>query len=194
MNSLRHSIRQELFRLSRSISIDVSTYQQFLNRLAINQRLVRSHNPSDHFCVFFVPYHRQSNAVFVGHHIKADEWLPPGGHIEPEEHPLDTLKREIVEELKYPLTHERPAFFNLTVVDIANPARSCRRHWDLWYRVELKKLIDFTYDRQEFYTASWLPLSQALSSLHSRRNYQAALASVAGKKPRKRIDLTSLKE
>ena len=37
--------------------------------------------------------------VLLIHHSKLDKWIPPGGHIDPNETPDTALKREIKEEL-----------------------------------------------------------------------------------------------
>jgi hypothetical protein len=37
-----------------------------------------------HYCVFFLPYDKSVGKIYLGHHIKADDWIPPGGHIEPD--------------------------------------------------------------------------------------------------------------
>ncbi|NYZ79654.1 NUDIX domain-containing protein [Candidatus Micrarchaeota archaeon] len=39
------------------------------------------------------------NKVLLIHHRKLDRWIPPGGHIDPNETPDGALRREIKEEL-----------------------------------------------------------------------------------------------
>jgi ADP-ribose pyrophosphatase YjhB (NUDIX family) len=39
-----------------------------------------------------------SDAVLLHHHAKLDKWLPPGGHIEPNELPDEAAIREVHEE------------------------------------------------------------------------------------------------
>ena len=40
-----------------------------------------------------------ADAVLLVDHVAAGLWLPPGGHVEPGEHPADTALREAQEEL-----------------------------------------------------------------------------------------------
>ena len=40
------------------------------------------------------------------HHKKANDWIPPGGHIEENESPAATVIREFREELGYKLKRE----------------------------------------------------------------------------------------
>ncbi|MFI5343447.1 MAG: NUDIX domain-containing protein [Chlamydiales bacterium] len=42
---------------------------------------------------------RKNNIFNLVDHKKANLWLPAGGHVEPNEHPRETVKREILEEL-----------------------------------------------------------------------------------------------
>ena len=39
-----------------------------------------------------------NNKLLLVHHTKLDKWLPPGGHMEPNETPDDSIIREIKEE------------------------------------------------------------------------------------------------
>ena len=39
------------------------------------------------------------NRIFLHWHTKVKEWLPPGGHIELNENPIETAIRETIEEL-----------------------------------------------------------------------------------------------
>lgn len=36
--------------------------------------------------------------VLLVHHIKYDKWIPPGGHVENNENPIETIIREVKEE------------------------------------------------------------------------------------------------
>lgn len=74
------------------------TRQQFKARLA-KGHLTRGEDKGSHFDVFFLPYYAATGEVFLVHHKKARTWLSPGGHIEKGETILQTLNREIFEEL-----------------------------------------------------------------------------------------------
>lgn len=141
--------------------IDLNTKKTFLARLATG-KLTKSDDPINHFCSFLVPVHKDSQSIFVGHHIKADEWIPPGGHIELGETPVDTVRREFTEELSYELTSQRINFFDISIMNVNSPTRPCRMHNDFWFAVYMDSKVDFLVDTGEFYKAAWLPIDQAI--------------------------------
>lgn len=40
----------------------------------------------------------EKNSILLHLHPKINLWLPPGGHVEPNEDPIETVKREVFEE------------------------------------------------------------------------------------------------
>lgn len=168
-------LQNEITSLKNNKHIDPTNYQKFLNRLN-NPKYIRTENPSDHFCVFFLPIDIKAKEIYLGHHKKANDWIPPGGHIEPNEHPLNTIKREMFEELQYKLTNEKVQLFDLTIKNINKPNRTCKRHYDLWYLVFMKK-TDFIFDTREFYTASWLNIPKA-TRITKQKDYNKIIQKV----------------
>lgn len=159
-------------------SIDRLEYQGLVARsLAVEVRsrlkegnLIQSENIADHMCAFFVPVHLESKSVFIGHHVKANMWIPPGGHIEMGEMLVDTVRREFGEELGIPFGDETVELFAATVVDLKpKPGKRCQRHWDWWHMVAVAKMLDYDYDKREFFTASWLSLDQAVKKISEMR-------------------------
>jgi 8-oxo-dGTP pyrophosphatase MutT (NUDIX family) len=55
--------------------------------------------PSPHLVSYFLLVDRLAGSVLLCDHRLSGLWLPPGGHVEPGEHPIDTVRREAVEEL-----------------------------------------------------------------------------------------------
>ena len=83
-------------------------------------------------------------------HPKVQAWLPPGGHIEDNEDPVDAVVREVEEEsglraevvptgqpfdLEYP-THVHPPF-TIMVEDIHDPVDGYHQHIDMIYMLQL---------------------------------------------------------
>lgn len=158
---MRKTFFSEISKLKDKNYVDKKILNQFQERLK-SGLLTQEQNPADHFCSFFVPFDIKSRSVFVGHHIKADEWIPPGGHIETDETPLQTVYREFSEELRLPLTDQKVELFDLGITKITDTKRSCRIHYDFWYFTPIKK-VGFDFDKSEFYEARWLPIESAIT-------------------------------
>ena len=117
--------------------------------------------------------------VLLGDHISSGLWLPPGGHVEPDEHPRDTVLRECLEELRMParfLTHG-PAFLTIAETIGANPHEDV----SLWYPVQGHVGDIPDYDGREYRNMRWFRFEDApfddtdpnlerfLAKLHERR-------------------------
>ena len=62
-------------------------------------RLIKPATPDPHLVAYFLlldPVHKK---VLLVDHKKASLWLSAGGHVELDEHPEETVKREVFEEL-----------------------------------------------------------------------------------------------
>src|SRR5687767_6005686 len=62
-------------------------------------RRVKPATPLRHLVSYVVPIDPTDGSVLLVDHINAGLWLPPGGHVEPDEHPAETANREAREEL-----------------------------------------------------------------------------------------------
>lgn len=91
--------------------------------------------------IFFL-FCGQTGPIFIGHHKKADQWIPLGEHLEQGGTPREAVIRDCQEELTYVVSPSKIRLFNLSVVDIDN-AQSwpCQQHYDLWYlfKVEIEE-------------------------------------------------------
>lgn len=110
------------------------TKLKFLNRLD-EGRLTRSENPTSHICVYFAAYDPRTHHAFVGLHKKSGLWLFNGGHMDPNEAPIDTVIREAQEEWGITLTpNDIPNPTLATLTEIEHPEKQvCEWHYDLWY-------------------------------------------------------------
>lgn len=153
--NLRQKLINDLKILHTKSNIEKNILSQFENRIA-QGNLIKLENFTDHICCFFVPLHMPSKSIYLVHHKKADDWIPPGGHIDQNELPPDTVRREFKEELSLTLTDEKLELFNISIKHIENnPRNTCKVHYDLWYTVCCKEKHRFVYSEKEFHTASW---------------------------------------
>lgn len=169
MNVLQNQLFMALSNLEKQGLVTIDLVERVVQRLK-EGKLTQEENLQDHMCAFFVPFHPETKRIFLGHHIKADMWIPPGGHIEQGELLEDTVRREFGEELGIPFGDETVELFAATVVDLEpKPGKRCQRHWDWWHMVAVEKMLDYDYDKREFFTASWLSFEQAVKKMSDAR-------------------------
>lgn len=121
-------------------------------------RREKPRTPSPHLVAYFLLRDEADGSVLLVDHVKAGRWLPSGGHVEPGEHPVETVGREVVEELGVPavfspLTGERPLL--LTVTGTVGPPD--QRHTDvsLWFVLSGRRDQTLTPDPGEFRGVRW---------------------------------------
>jgi 8-oxo-dGTP pyrophosphatase MutT (NUDIX family) len=121
-------------------------------------RRVKPRTPTPHLVAYFLLRDDSDGSVLLVDHIKAGLWLPAGGHVEPGEHPVQTVRREVKEELGIPAMFlpelgERPLF--LTVTDTVGTPE--HRHTDvsLWFVLASSRDQVLTPDLDEFRGIRW---------------------------------------
>lgn len=151
-------------------SSDVRSY--WFKRLE-EGRLTRDEYPASHFCCYFLPYNPATKQIFIIHHKKSGLWLAPGGHIDKGENLIQTLNREIEEELgiKDRIKNEIKPFL-LTITPINNPIHPCKEHLDLWYRFPTDG-NEFNIDPREFHETRWTTIPEARELITDPPNIQA---------------------
>lgn len=133
-------------------------------------RLEKPATPETHLVSYFILIDVAHKKVLLVDHIKAEAWLPPGGHVEPGEHPLTTVRREIVEELgvEANLLFEEPLFLTMT-----RTTGKTAGHTDvsLWYVLKGNSKEDLNFDSREFHQIKWFPFDALPqnSELHLNR-------------------------
>lgn len=146
--------------ISPSICDSENTRVHFLKRLE-EGALTRDENPQTHYCAYFLPYNQKDKKIFIVHHKKSGLWLSPGGHIDKGEGLLETLNREIDEELGVQnFFHEAQSPFLLTITPIENKVQPCKLHYDIWYLVPTDG-SHFNVDPREFHDTKWLTIDEA---------------------------------
>ena len=149
----------EINKLKNKPWINKIILKKFIKRLK-HPLLVKEDSPTDHICVFFLPIDVGKKQIYLCHHIKAQDWIPPGGHIDKNEHPTNTVIREFQEELNFILQKTTIKLFDLSIKDVRSAGHGCRIHWDIWYLVLIGK-IDFDFTKKEYYNARWVTIPEA---------------------------------
>lgn len=127
-------------------------------------RIQKPDVPIKHLVSYFVLIDPEHKSMLLVDHIKAQLWLPSGGHVELNEDPRETVRRESLEELNQKavfLNNEQPLFATVT-----KTVGLTAGHTDvsLWYglRGDIHQFID--YDRREFNDVEWFTFDEILES------------------------------
>lgn len=126
-------------------------------------RIAKPDNPPKHLVSYFVVYDPSVQKLMLIDHIKANMWLPSGGHVEIDEHPRETVRREAMEELElvadFGAIGEEPAF--ITVTETRGPGT----HTDVsfWYVIIGDSTAELNYDTREMRGLKWLSFDEVLA-------------------------------
>ncbi len=115
-------------------------------------RRVKPATPPRHLVSYVVPADPVTGDVLLVDHRNARLWLPPGGHVEPGEHPARTAARELREELGVSGAAGTPIF--LTVTETVGLDAG---HTDvsLWFPAVVSRDQPLTVDGGEFAGVRW---------------------------------------
>lgn len=127
-------------------------------------RQAKPATPPKHLVSYFAVIDGDSHILLVDHK-NAQLWLPAGGHVEPGEHPRDTVAREIVEELGFAPVQPIGPPLMLTCTDTVGLTAG---HTDvsLWYVVQAPRTQTIQFAAGEFHAVRWfafedLPLKRS---------------------------------
>ncbi|UFS98201.1 NUDIX hydrolase [Nocardia huaxiensis] len=121
-------------------------------------RRVQPVTPSPHLVVYVVLVDPGTRGIYLGMHRKAGRYLPPGGHVDPGEHPFTAAAREAREELgiaaAFDVVGEKPLFVTVTDVPFPEP------HVDisLWHVIRGDRTAPYALDQSEFEDGRWWDL------------------------------------
>lgn len=122
-------------------------------------RIAKPDIPNKHLVSYFVLYDEISRKILLVDHIKAELWLPSGGHVEINEDPKETVRRECLEELgvQADFWTDDPIFLTVTVT-----VGLTAGHTDvsLWYILKGDQNTLYKFDKSEFNDVRWFSFNE----------------------------------
>ena len=157
---MRQQIRQEVAAI---VPLDELERSQLADALAWIDggaelcRLAKPATPPKHLVAYFVVV--DDAHVLLVDHRNAQLWLPPGGHVDPGEHPRTTVLRELAEELGLAPAYPIAAPLMLTVSTTVGLTAG---HTDvsLWYVLHADRRQQISYDETEFLSIRWFAFDE----------------------------------
>ena len=157
---MRQQIRNEIAAIK---ALDALEQEQLIDALSwIDSdaelfRIAKPATPAKHLVSYFAVV--DDGHILLVDHKNAQLWLPAGGHVEIDEHPRDTVLRELQEELGFTPSHEIDAPLMLTC---ATTVGHTAGHTDvsLWYVVHASRKQELQFDTSEFNAIRWFRFSE----------------------------------
>ncbi len=120
-------------------------------------RLAKPATPRKHLICNFALFDKQR--ILLVDHLDAQLWLPAGGHVEPDEHPTETVRRECKEELGIEAEFEfrDPIFISMSETVGATAGHT---HVSLWYALRGDSQQSLNFDRREFASVKWFNFAE----------------------------------
>lgn len=126
---------------------------------AMPYRVRKPATPDKHLVSYFVVFDPTARKVLLVDHKKAELWLPSGGHIELNEDPKETVRRECIEELGIPAQFYFGDPFFLTVTKTRG-MMDVHTDVSFWYVLVGDHRVDYAFDPGEFHGIRWFGLDE----------------------------------
>ncbi len=153
--AIRNEIRVEVESLAPLDELESRTRSEVLDWIDSGAELCRLQKPATpnkHLVAYFPII--DGDYLLLVDHINADLWLPTGGHVEPGEHPRNTVFREAREELGV----EAEFLMNEPIlITSTSTVGKTAGHTDvsIWYALRGSRNQQFVFDQSEFRSVCW---------------------------------------
>jgi 8-oxo-dGTP diphosphatase len=153
VSAIRPSDAQEAYEREDTLESIASGVQIF--------RTAKPDVPRRHLVSYFALVDPEAASVLLVDHRNARLWLPTGGHVEPDEDPALTVKREAREELGIEAVLQPGLSSNPLFVTKTSTVGQDRGHVDvsLWYVLEGQVGQALQPDPGEFAATEWWPFA-----------------------------------
>lgn len=172
------NIRDTIEDLLNSKNVLEENKKLFRMRLSQGEPFTKKDGSSEHVNVFFLPYDSHAGKIYLGYHKKADDWIPPGGHIEPGETPVMAAVREMQEELHHTISEKNLEPWNLSAKTINRPESHCMIHYDIWFLVHIP-ITEFVFDTREYHDAGWFGVREAKGKIKKNPDFSKIVSLLA---------------
>jgi 8-oxo-dGTP diphosphatase len=162
MREYTHSLIQDIVPLDEKEFAHRADAIEWVASGAPLYRIKKPDVPNKHIVSYFAIFHPESNKILLQDHLLARLWLPAGGHIDPDEDPADTVRREIIEELgvEADFLSDKPQFITVTKTNGQG------EHTDvsLWYALRGDPTAQLTIEPGKFADVRWWDVDEVLST------------------------------
>lgn len=157
---MRQAIRNEVATITPFDALEERHRDEVLAWIDSGAPLCRTAKPATpprHLVSYFVCV--DGGHVLLVDHKNAQLWLPSGGHVEPDEHPRDTVLREAREELHLEAEF---LFAPPLMITCTETVGLTAGHTDvsLWYVLRHDRSLPITFDVAEFNDVQWFPFAK----------------------------------
>ena len=122
-------------------------------------RIEKPATPPKHLVSYFVVL--DEGELLLVDHKNAGLWLPTGGHVEPGEHPRQTVSRELKEELNLSVAASEVGPPLMVTCTETVGATSGHTDVSLWYTVRGNRSESLEFDKCEFNSVQWFKFNAA---------------------------------
>ena len=151
----RQHIRSEIASIQPGDALETQQHTEALAWVDSGVELIRQVKPATppkHLVSYFAVV--DGEHILLVDHKNAQLWLPAGGHVEVGEHPRETVRRELFEELGFAAAHDIGPPLMLTCAETVGLTAG---HTDvsLWYVVHAPRTQALRFDAGEFHAVRW---------------------------------------
>ncbi len=166
---MKPNIKNEIIELVYNITpfdeiekLHIADTLDWINSGAEIFRIKKHAIPPKHLVSYFILVDQKENKILLIDHIRAQRWIPTGGHVEINEHPKTTVEREIIEELN---TKAIFLFDDIFFLAQAVTVGLTAGHTDvsLWYVLKGDSSRPIQYDEGEFNGYKWFTYDEILN-------------------------------